>query len=208
MAKSREKVQQLGFWDAEVSTPDHDAVCLWAYENADLIFQRACPELFGKPWRSEDVQFGYDDKTQDAIVLAKAFMSENPRPNPRVSRKTLEYVLKSRTGYQDKIERIVGYADLLIETALPRVFPTYTASSAKLGVDVLDGFELGWSSEGRESPRILVEAKSVLPTVGELMRQVQLYRTAFYGVFVVVSPDDSYAKILSEQGVIFVKSNL
>jgi hypothetical protein len=52
---------------------------------------------------------------------------------------------------------------------------------------------------------LLVEAKSVLPTVGELMRQIQLYRTAFGGKIVVVSPDDSYSNILSEQGVTFVK---
>ena len=50
---------------------------------------------------------------------------------------------------------------------------------------IVDGFKLTWSSD-EEARHILVEAKSVLPTVGELMRQIQLYRTAFRGKFVVV----------------------
>jgi len=206
MAKSREKIQQLGFWDAEVSKPDHDAVCLWAYENADLIFRIVCPERFDQPWLKDEVNFNYVNNDQTAIDLARAFTNANPRPNPRVFKKTLEYVLKSYTGYQDKMERIVGYADLLIETERPVVTPKYKAATIRGADDIFDGFELTWSS-GRETPCILVEAKSVLPTVGELMRQIQLYRTAFRGKFVVVSPDDSYAKILAEQDVTFIGSS-
>ena len=208
MAKSREKIQQLGFFDTEVSKPDHDAVCLWAYENTDFIFRAACPDIFDHSWRNDEIHLPYDrlgNIEKNAIELANAFTKANPRPNPRVSIKTLEYVLKSRTGYQDRTERIVGYADLLIDTALPCVAPIYKAGATKYTDDIFDGFQLSWSG-GREAPRILVEAKSVLPTVGELMRQIQLYRTAFRGKFVVVSPDDSYQKILSEQDVVFVKS--
>lgn len=204
MAKSREKIQQLGFWDTEVSKPDHDAVCLWAYENADLIFRIVCPELFDQPWLKDDVYLGYEKNNQSAIELARTFLNANVRPNPRVFNKTIEYVLKSHTGYQNRMERIVGYADLLIETELPRVRPKYKAAATRGGDDIFDGFELTWSRE-REAPCILVEAKSSLPTVGELMRQIQLYRTAFNGKFVVVSPDDSYAQILAEQGVTFVQ---
>lgn len=94
------------------------------------------------------------------------------------------------------MERIVGYADLLIETELPVVAPRYKAGATWGAVDIFDGFDLTWSRD-REAPCILVEAKLVLPTVGELMRQIQLYRTAFLGKFVFVSPDDSYAQINS-----------
>ena len=37
------------------------------------------------------------------------------------------------------------------------------------------------------------------------MRQINLYRTAFKGPVVIVSPDDSYADLLHEQGVLFIK---
>jgi hypothetical protein len=132
------------------------------------------------------------------------FAESAPRPDPRIDKKTLEYVLRSRTGYGDRFERIVGYADILVETAIPKVSPRYLRNPSGYGRETVDGFKVDWSTES-EAPRILIEAKSVLPTVGELMGQVQLYRTAFRGKIVVVCPDKRYAKILAEQHVAFVK---
>lgn len=217
MAKSREKIQQLGFWDAEVSKPDHDAVCLWAYDNSEAILRAVCPDRFDKPWLKDEVHLGWRGERgqeQEREDLAKEFAKANSRPNPRTVKRTLEFVLKSYTGYQDRTERIVGYADLLIETELPCIVPKYRPADTIDADDVFDGFRLGWSRKFDwtrppyvEAPRILVEAKSVLPTVGELMRQINLYRTAFKDKIVVVSPDDSYSEILTEQGVTFVKYN-
>ncbi len=206
MAKSREKIQQLGFWDAEVSKPDHDSVCMWAYENADRIFKIVFPELFDQPWKKNEISLPYDypgHVVQGVNELANNFVENTPRPNPRVCKRTLEYVLASHSGYQGKMERIVGYADLLIETELPHISPNYKFDKERRE-DVFDGFELAWS-RGSDAPRILVEAKSAMPTVGELMRQIQLYRTAFHGKFVVVSPDDKYEGVLSEQEVAFIQ---
>lgn len=211
MARAREKVPQLGFWDTEVTKPDHDAVCLWAYENADLIFRTIWPERFDKPWLQDEVHLGWHDERgdeQERENLAREFAKANPRPNPRIARKTLEYVITRYTGYQDRTAQIVGYADLFLETELPCIHPKFNTLNGK---DVFDGFTQGWSKRLDwtrpyvEAPRILIEAKSVMPTVGELMRQINLYRTAFGGKFVVVSPDDSYAELLAEQGVTFVK---
>lgn len=205
MAKSREKVnQQLGFWDVEVSKPDHDTICLWAYRNPETIFRAVCPDMFDRPWIPTEVHFDRDHQDDKAKALAKTFAEANPRPNPRICTKALEYVLKSYTGYGDRLEKIVGYADLFLETETPCIFPTYKPSSKGYSQDEFDNFTLGWSRD-RPAPRILVEVKSVMPTMGELMRQINLYRTAFGGRFVVVSPDDGYADILKEQGVTFVK---
>lgn len=203
MAKSREKVQQLGFWDTEVSRPDHDAVCLWAYENAESMLRAACPSIFDCAWDTREIATISPRLGTDVFAQARAFIEKTVRPNPRVVARTLEYVLLSHTGHQGQLERIVGYADVLVETEIPSVTPKYVPSSPPSGEDVFDGFEITWTKNG--APRVLVEAKAELPTVGELMRQIQLYRTAFRGHFVVVSPDSSYADILSEQGVTFVK---
>lgn len=56
MAKSREKIQQIGFWDAEVSNASHDKVCLWAYENADLIVRAVFPKLFDRGWLDDEIR--------------------------------------------------------------------------------------------------------------------------------------------------------
>lgn len=187
-----------------MATPDHDAVCLWAYDNSELIFRESCPDIFDHPWLWDEVLF--HDNEDSAIALAKGFRDSNPRPNPRVTKRTLEFVLRAHTGYKNKIERIIGYADLLIETEIPCIYPQYKAADKWGEEDVFAGFTLGWLRD-KKAPLILVEAKSILPTIGELMRQIQLYRTAFNGKIVVVSPDDKYAKILKEQGVTFVKYN-
>lgn len=102
----------------------------------------------------------------------------------------------SRTGYQGKIERPVGYADLLIETQAPHVGLRFIGKAEKF-----DGCEILWV----KGPSVLVEAKVAIPSLGELMRQLRLYQTAFAGRIVVVSPDDTHASILAEQGIVFLK---
>lgn len=198
-------MQQIGFWDAEVKSPDHDTVCLWAYQNADAIFRAAYPEQFGRDWTSHDLDTpAYNDAERETIVQASLdFANSTPRPDPRVAKRSLECVLRSYTGVRNDIERIVGYADVLIETELPQVGLTYTEQPHGDRNNVFSGCEITWASS--RAPRILVEAKAALPTVGELMRQLQLYRTAFSGKIMVICPNDRYAQILNEQGVLFMK---
>ncbi|OYU44192.1 MAG: hypothetical protein CFE44_14255, partial [Burkholderiales bacterium PBB4] len=129
------------------------------------------------------------------------FQEKTSRPVPRIKAKKLEYVLRSYSGYQDKVERLVGYADLLITTELPCVYPIRDFNSIAYGRSQLKGFELKWA----QGPSILVEAKSMMPTLGELMRQINLYRTAFRGLIVVVSPDDQFQAILADQDISFIR---
>lgn len=201
MAKSREKVNKnLGFWDNEVTEPDHDQIALWAYRNAEMILRTVCPERYDQRWQKDEVNYHWHNSEQSTIDLAREFTNANERPNPRICTKALEYVLKRHTGYQDRTEIIVGYADLLIETERPTVVPQWTSGSS----GSLAGFKLEWAKD-HQAPRVLVEAKTVIPSLGELLRQINLYRTAFSGKCVVVSPDDTFADILAEQGVTFIK---
>lgn len=204
MSKSREKIQQLGFWDPEVSNPNHDQVCLWAYKNSDSIARRVFPHFFDCAWTESEVLSMLTSEISDFAELARKFSLSTSRPNPRVHRRTIEYVLRTYTGYNGHLERIVGYGDLLIEMQFPCVCPKFAQDPKRTNRSVFDGFEVGWSA-GQESNSILVEAKSILPTVGEIMRQVQLYRSAFRGRIVIVCPDDRYEDILREQNVGFIK---
>lgn len=199
LAKSREKIQQLGFWDPEVSTPSHDNIVLWAYDNTETILRLVMPDAFDHAWLQDEVLRSRHEREERFLQMARKYVDSNPRPNPRARKKTLEYVLTTQTGYQGKLEKIVGYADLLIDVE----FPCVSINESE------DGVHLVWR-HGRDLPAnqasVLVEAKSVLPSIGELMRQIQLYRTAHSGPVVVVSPDDQYAQILGEQGVFFIQS--
>jgi len=208
MAKSRDKIQQLGFWDTEVSSPDHDAVCMWAYENAEKLLKATHPEEFDRRWSAKEISIQRAHINKAWVEEADHFATQNPRPNPRIFRKELEFVLKSFTGHDRQFERIVGYADLLVCASLPFIIGSYRYNERTGDAEELMGLEIAWNSSQRDAPCILVEAKAKLPTIGELMRQIQLYRTAFPGRIVVVSPDDSYSMILREQNVKFVKCPL
>lgn len=201
MAKAREKVQQSGFWDPEVKESAHDTICLWAYNHAEAILRVVSGEDFDRVW----------DPVRDAVwtpdlnlqpdnfeELRNRFFQENARPNPRVINKQLEAVLTAQIGHNRKFEQRVGFADLMITAHNAMFAPIF---KHEVGYDrVFQRFELQWARPWR----VLVEAKSVLPTLGELMRQIQHYRTAHEGPVVVIAPDAKYADILKEQGVWFI----
>jgi hypothetical protein len=197
LAKGREKVQQQGFWDPEVSSPDHDTIVLWAYNNPELIVRAVHPELFDRPWRREDVRKGYCESPPGT---PPANLVETERPNPRFICR-LEHRLEYRHGYQDRNIQVVGFADLLIVSELPYIEERYLDKYG--GQKELAERALIWSCD--HTPRVLVEVKSKLPTLGELLRQINTYRSAFMGKYVVVAPDDTYGEVLSEQGVHFIK---
>ncbi|KQZ47494.1 hypothetical protein [Massilia sp. Root1485] len=57
-----------------------------------------------------------------------------------------------------------------------------------------------WHVTGR-GQRLLVEAKTVMPSLGELMRQLNLYRLVYSDV-VVLTPDTTHTQLLLEQGIL------
>lgn len=72
----------------------------------------------------------------------------------------------------------------------------------------MDIAEWGWPSLHADWARevnILFEIKPSIPSVGELIRQIQMYKTYESGHYVVVSPDDRWAEILKQQGINLAK---
>ena len=199
MAKSRNKVQQVGFWDEEVPSTGHDEIVLWCHQHAERILRSIRPSEFDRAWKPEDVEESlYRAHVAPEVHAAslQRFMDATPRPNPQVTARQIEAVLRSYTGYGNRTERVVGFADLLVTAATPWV-GTCESSESDFG-----GHELRWNDRAIS---VLVEAKSVLPTFGELMRQLNLYRTAFSGLVVVVSPDDRFEDVLRDQRIHFFK---
>lgn len=197
MNRAREKLPQIGLWDAEVSNPTHDALCTWALDHADRILRIVHHEQFDLDWRETDIHasHGYPDAALTAAI--EAFKATTPRPNPRISRRLLEHVLYRESGY--KSTQIVGYADVVLAVEVPVIY----ASKGK-HPDYAVSVELQWHRATELA--ILIEAKTTMPTLGELMRQLNLYRTAFdRRAIVVLSPDDRHASRLEEQGIHFLR---
>ena len=198
MARAREKLPQIGFWDSEVALPKHDDICQWVYHNADKVLRAIHPEHFDRDWIRED----FSDATGVSTTeLGKEFLEKNPRPNPKVAKREIEPVLRSYSGHNNNYERIVGYGDVLLTYFLPKVANIYDPNIL-INRDAVIGYQVsGYRYQ------LMVEVKSALPTLGELMRQLNLYSTAFREKQAVVSPDDQFADILREQGYGFMLYN-
>jgi hypothetical protein len=188
MASAREKIPQLGLWDDEVPKVSHDKMVIWAYENAEILVRQY---LTSFPKKDYGAALSTTWEPQSIRIPARGSRADlpplPPKPTSLVRQKVLEQVIEQHPENANgrSLPRILGYADLVIIWAVP--FVEWDAEQ--------DQWQIGWSSQA-----LLVEAKTVLPTLGELMRQLNLYRLVFRNV-VVVAPDETYADILLEQGI-------
>lgn len=102
---------------------------------------------------------------------------------------------------------VVGFADMMIRYQRP-----YIALDTG---DLSDSCFYDWLRSSRsltqpsyfgwKSACAYFEVKTEIKSLGELMRQIQLYRNYSRGDWFVVSPDTRYVETLAEQGVRFVE---
>lgn len=192
MASAREKLPQLGLWDNEVSKPNHDTITKWAYEHAEMLVRQYVTTY--APY--------FNERGIDILPdWSQALLDKNPElgiPPPKCSKLVLkrewEAVLRGRSdGVGGRYNPILGYGDLLLHCEANVLGTVETERTRK---------KEWWVETMRF--QILVEVKTELPTIGELMRQLNLYRESVRHV-IVVAPDAKYAELLSEQGILFVQ---
>lgn len=191
MASAREKTPQLGLWDDEVPKLSHDKMVIWAYENAESLVRQyltAFPSrdyyaAISSKWESHAIKVPAGYKLEDLPPLP-------PKPTKLTGKKALEKVIEQypESGNGRSLPRILGYADLVICWHSPYVEWDHAANK--------------WEISGH-TYSLLIEAKTALPTLGELMRQLNLYRLVFRDVALVVT-EATHAEILREQGILVI----
>lgn len=107
-----------------------------------------------------------------------------------VSKKVWEYPIM--TGK----EFMVGFVDMLVRVEIFDKLAYYC--------DGL-GLPCQWGCSGRQE-EYLFEIKPSISSVGELIRQIRMYQQYKSGSYIVVSPDDRFASVLSGQGIGFIKA--
>lgn len=122
-------------------------------------------------------------------VIEKTVMSDNKYPFEITTNKWEHEVVYSQGNYT----MLVGFIDLLIY--IKGTFHTK---------NYCDFEHKGLS--------VFIEVKSVIPDLGELIRQMRAYQTFRDNVetptkYLIVSPDDRHEEILIEQGFYFYKYN-
>jgi hypothetical protein len=193
----------------DTPTPIHDAMVAWTHQAVargglldELISvpspyvdrARAAQELRSFEQRSMDRDSAVYRTLSDARW--ESFQQYRVEMIERYHR-TIDSPPPARGGEVRKVEWevpidsgrgvIVGYVDLRVEVAVPHSWYEYTR------------FE--WET-GLESAMLYFEVKPEIPSVGELLRQINRYRHYVKnGLWVVVSPEARFAGLLASQGV-------
>lgn len=133
----------------------------------------------------------------------------------RIARKIWEHPITSsvsnqRTGYQSP-KQIIGYVDMKIIFVVPRL----TVNDIDFSGERIMGPDISWLQTELLQPEFgsreqnvhyaNFEAKTVLPSLGELFRQLNTYKEFEGGNYVILCPDDSDARLIKEQGFYFCK---
>lgn len=113
------------------------------------------------------------------------------KPSIRIYSKQWEKPIKSK-------EYIIGFVDMMV---------IYEQPLLSMSIELTDQ---GWIERWNvtfiryshdEENRVHFEVKTEIPSLGELIRQINMYRSYGANRFFVVSPDDSHAKLLQEQRI-------
>jgi hypothetical protein len=202
--------QKFGFMDPDLKTPEHDAICCWFEEHAgDLL----APWLPGDLWEPDEIvnRLGKEDPEP----------SMPPKPECEIIVKW-ESCIKNKKGYE------IGFMDLEIIVRRPSVIKNRNTKWVKAdyasGVaDPRDAYNEYEGCHGHYewlNPHTIaevmwrkpdlyffVEAKSRIDSLGELFRQLSLYRDNLGDSKIIVCcPDDAHAKRIEGQGYGFVKA--
>lgn len=116
--------------------------------------------------------------------------SPSKKPPVRITKKQWEKPIKSN-------DYIVGFVDMVVHFALPKI-----TLSMKLSEN---GWKAEWGAVYSAENRIDFEVKTEIPSLGELIRQINMYKSYGAKNIFVVAPDDTHREILQEQGIGFIK---
>lgn len=104
---------------------------------------------------------------------------------------------------------IVGYADIVytIVTAKPKLsqFPKDQSGEFEYKNNFHLDSRLKWNIMWDEKRTIAFDAKSAIPSFGEIIRQLNTYKTFCSWPFYIVSPDAKFASSISNEGFGFIQ---
>lgn len=190
--KQRSLMEQLGFSDPELKTPQHDAIVTWLDDNAHRLFD---VEGADGDWAPEHVDRVVGEAARYDLPDRRTAMrlrSQLPRRGPKERVRTRwETPVENRRGF------VVGYIDLCVEVQLSVLVEHQESSSTPVML------KRGWHTR-----RVYwCEVKSKIESLGELFRQLRtysLYREA--AEIVVVSPDARCRERIEAQGFGFIEA--
>lgn len=186
--KSATLQQRFGFQDHELKTPEHDRIMLWLDAHVDAwILGR-----ISLGWNKEKVE-RMASEMSDLVKDSVGQWAPGDLP-PR----TVSIVSKVWESPVMSGKYMVGFIDMKVDvkqSALTYTIPRRSQEFPEWSAYLTDWF-------------YLFEVKPSIPSVGEVIRQIRMYKQYQPGTYVVVSPDDRCAVTLKGQGIEFLKAAL
>ncbi len=211
-------------FDREVDNADHDKVLVSLFRDEGVL-SSLLAELHGakplsqpsqasmpvvrcrtSPVRERNLEFS---EAVDLAGVAPRFSSESPI---RLKKKAIEVLMNFSSSGSVKNSRLVGFVDFGVRYEV--LYFAYVSEMVPFGVVINGKFSrapelsetsYSWSCES-ESFSSLFEVKAVWPSAGNLIRQLNLFKSSSaegFGNnpdFIVVGPDDSVADLVHAHG--------
>lgn len=217
---SKDIGKRLGYSDEDLSTPGHDALCIWACENAgSLVDQIACEfvntrrnkeiDWFRKEEASRVAKAEENEKSNEKrrelygkAGDAKAIESETKAPQLTDDDKEIEFdkpllEVSVSGGWIDVLIRCVAKMSVYVSDIDYRTAMYIAPKRVEWGAGHFD---------------IAIEVKTSIRSLGELLRQLRVYEKAAISgrplLICVLSPDDRFATQIREQGFLFIRKDL
>jgi hypothetical protein len=184
--------QRFGFLDGDLKTSKHDEIMEWLDNNMVSIITKLinfCPIWTGNQRVvMQKLPFGQDKKLLDFNVSANEW-GKLPLRALKV-KKFWEFPIKSK-------EYIIGFVDMKVEYGISWL--DYDGGEDNL---LFDKIKVNSPSLNHS---LLFEVKTSVPSIGELLRQINMYREYDGSSFVVVAPPNAIlSNRLVSQGIAFI----
>lgn len=169
--------QRLGFQDEDLKKPQHDGIVIWCTENMEKILHSVVEQQIVMGKMKE--HWGYMGNSREASEHCKL-----KRPlEIEVSDILVEKPILNGTY-------IVGFSDIRVNY--------YIKILSKTGDDNNN------ATLGKMPESLIIEVKTKIPSVGELLRQIEMYQQYAPSCnFCIVSPDTKYKDFIKKQGICF-----
>lgn len=175
--KAKTLIERHGFKDPDKGSPEHDKIQEWVYRNYERIITEMCDKNEYRQLPKAPWYISWAECKWEEIIFSKT---------------------KSLVGFID----LKATVDFMDDTGrINKLIELYGTSN----VSIDQWCEVG--GEKYHEKIIYFEIKTAIDSLGELLRQLNVYRhhTGDDAVFIIVSPDDHCVDILQEHGFLFYK---
>jgi len=192
--KTQTLQQRFGFQDKDLTTPKHDEILQWL--DSDLLNVLKSIGIINiiKHRQQSAIENGVKAACSDEIIKSAPVLSEDYDISMIKITKIWEVPIRNKSY-------VIGFVDFRAIIKFPITCVVESLSGNFYGSD-----RYKWSLHDGE---IIVnfEVKSTIPSLGELFRQIQMYKVYDKNPFVIVCPDDRFRDQIESQGLKFVKYN-